>query len=363
MPQWRIRATIEDSPGRLSALAGRLAALDVNILSMQVHPSGDDAVDELVVAAPAGVGVDDLACAVRQGGGRDAQISPAQLVSLGDGQTRAITLAGRLADDIGDLPWVLIDLLGDCSVSWQPEEIEADSLDGPTMWLRDPEYGRLVISRPATPFTPTEFARARATVDLAARLARVSAAAGSTLAILVDGQRVTLRRARRDDLEPIADMHARCSSESLYRRYLVGTPAVPRAQLERLLTPERGHALVAEANGRPVALANLMWDGTEAEIAVLVEDAWQRRGLGTLLLRRLVAVARSAGITTVYALTLADNIPMTRTMARLDLPIECDEADGVLTLTARLGYPRSDQLSCDAGPTPRPTTAGVERAC
>jgi GNAT superfamily N-acetyltransferase len=364
MPHWQIRATIDDAPGRLAALAGRLADLYVNILAVEVHPTGDNAVDELVVVAPDAVSVANLASAVRQGGGIDAQIRPAQLLSLADGQARAITLAGRLADDIGDLPYLLIDLLGDCTISWQPEGLDVDSLEGATLRLRDPECGRLVISRPAMPFTATEFARARAMVDLAARLARVSAAAHSTLVVLVDGAQVTLRRARRGDLEAITDMHGRCSSASLYRRYLVGTPAVPHAQLERLLAPERGRALVAEADGRVVALTNLMWDGTEAEIALLVEDAWQLRGLGTVLLRRLVDVAREADITTVYALTLVDNIPMMRTMARLGLPIERDEADGVVTLTALLDHPRSDHpLSRGAGPTSQPTTAGVGRAC
>jgi N-acetylglutamate synthase-like GNAT family acetyltransferase len=348
MPLWQIRVTVEDTPGRLAAVAGGLGQLNINLLTVQVHPTADGAVDELIADVPADVSVAEISAAIRDGGGTDVQIRPAQILTTADGPTQAITLATRLVHDLGDLPWTLIDLLGDCTVSWLPDDLDVDTLEGTTMQLRDPESGRLVISRPAMPFTPTELARARALINLAGRLALVLAGAGGTVAVLLDGAQVTLRRARHSDLEAVADMHARCSPTALYRRYLVGTPSVPKAHLERLLAAERGRALLAEADSRVVALANLMWDGSEAEVGLLVEDAWQRRGLGTVLLRQLVEAARNADVTTIYALTLADNMPMIRTMARLSLPIKHDYADGVLTLTARLRRARFDHpLPCN----------------
>ena len=56
-------------------------------------------------------------------------------------------------------------------------------------------------------------------------------------------------------------------------------------------------------------MANLVGEGDLAEVALLVEDAWQRRGLGTALLRRLSALAARVGYAALVAYTSADNAP------------------------------------------------------
>jgi acetyltransferase len=50
----------------------------------------------------------------------------------------------------------------------------------------------------------------------------------------------------------------------------------------------------------------------EAEFAILVADAWQRQGLGTELLRRLVAIGRAEGLDRIYAEMLGSNRGMRR---------------------------------------------------
>ena len=75
---------------------------------------------------------------------------------------------------------------------------------------------------------------------------------------------------------------------------------------------------------------------TEAEVALLVEDAWQRRGLGTQLLRRLTALAAAAGADTVYAVTQAANTPVAATMRRLGRPLEYQLEDATVVISARL---------------------------
>ena len=93
--------------------------------------------------------------------------------------------------------------------------------------------------------------------------------------------------------------------------------------LARLLSPANGHTLVVEdAAGRIVAMANLMWTARDGalrtpELAVLVEDAWQQRRLGTLLARKLLAVAEELGAQRVQAVVHASNAPMIRIMTAL----------------------------------------------
>ncbi|KJS52592.1 acetyltransferase, partial [Streptomyces rubellomurinus subsp. indigoferus] len=87
------------------------------------------------------------------------------------------------------------------------------------------------------------------------------------------------------------------------------------------------------------------------ELAVLVEDAWQRHGLGTLLLRRLAATALAAGIGTVYAVTHAGNAGLIAAMRRLAAPLDIRADGGTLVITATLAA--EEEPAAPAGRTGR----------
>jgi GNAT superfamily N-acetyltransferase len=94
---------------------------------------------------------------------------------------------------------------------------------------------------------------------------------------------------------------------------------------------------VQTASGRIVGLGHLLWDGDETEVALLVEDTWQRRGVGAELLSRLVAMAVEAECSSVYAVTQASNTAMVAAMRGLGLPLDYQVEEGTLVITARLG--------------------------
>jgi GNAT superfamily N-acetyltransferase len=214
-------------------------------------------------------------------------------------------------------------------------EPEADVLDGTVMRLREPSGGTLVVERPALPFTPTEFARARALVELDARLgARLPE--DRDVRTLAEGNEITIRRAGPEDLAAARDLHGRCSRDTLTARYHGPVADVDR-YLEHLLSPRFGRSLAVESpSGRIVALGHLLWDGDENEVALLVEDAWQGRGIGSALLRELVGLAEEAGRESVYAVTKATNATMVATMRSLGLPLDHQVEDGTLVITATL---------------------------
>lgn len=85
-----------------------------------------------------------------------------------------------------------------------------------------------------------------------------------------------------------------------------------------------------------VAMANLLGEGDEAEAALLVRDDWQRRGLGSALLRRLLGHADRAGYAAVLLHVQAENTPMLRTLRRLDRPVALERDGAVLTATLPL---------------------------
>ncbi len=156
---------------------------------------------------------------------------------------------------------------------------------------------------------------------------------------LPDGERVWLREAGPADREAALRLHARCSAETLRLRYHGPVEDAGR-YLAHLLDPRHGTSLaVASACGELIALGHLLWDGEESEIALLVADDWQRRGVGTLLLRRLVVAARARRRSSVYAVTAAANTGMRAALRGLNVPLGRHEADGVVVLSATVPGP------------------------
>lgn len=350
---WTIRATVDDVPGRLAILAASLARRAINILSVQVHLTPDGPVDELLVAASSVLSATDLMSAVVDGGARAPRVTQADAHALVDAPTRALALATRVVRTPEDLPAALTSLLPGADLRWRPEPPAGHAENPAQLWLADPTGGGYLLSRPDAPFTPAESARAHAMIDLAtvtlAKPAVGPAEEESWQLLAADGTELTVRRATPDDLDAIVEMHGRCSLTSRLRRYLAGTSCPTPTVLARLVSPTEGHSLVVEdAAGRIVALANLMWTGETAELALLIEDAWQRQRLGTALARRLAAVALGAGLSTVHAVVHASNSPMAHIMGGLGYRLHREYEGGLLTLIASirpsLGQPRaSDQ--------------------
>src|SRR2546430_2761839 len=334
MALWRVRATVDDRPGFLAVLAASLALRSVNILSVQVHATQTGAVDDFLVDAPDALSEDDLLAAVVKGRGRDPWVRRAAVDGLMDPPTLLLNLAARLVRDGDELGAALTALLGEVLVTWRPEPAPTGQpFSAEIMLLPDPSGGTLEVRRLEPPFTPAEYARAYALVDLAAAVARQGQSGWTVL--LPDGAELTLRPADAQDLDAVRQMHERCSMRSRYRRYLGGAGVPSDLALRRLLHPKQGHALVAEAaDRRVVALANLTWDGPEAELALLVVDDWQRRGLGTALARRALRLAAQAGRETVHVHAHADNSPMIRTMHRLGVPLRAEADGAMVTLSA-----------------------------
>jgi GNAT superfamily N-acetyltransferase len=356
MALWQIRATVDDRPGYLAVLTASLALRKVNILSVQVHTTEAGAVDDFLVDAPDPMTEADLLAAVERGRGRDAWVARAEARGLADQPTRALGLASRLVRDPESLGGVLGALLDATTVTWRPAAARPrQGFYRNAIRLPDPAGGSYEIIRASPDFTPAEYARAQALLELAATAAR--RAAERVTLVLSDGTELTVRPATADDQAGVRAMHEHCSARSLHRRYLGGKAGPSPDQLDRLLDPARCLTLLAVADPptgageRIVAMANLVTEGLIAELALLVEDAGQRRGVGGALLRRLVAHATDAGCAALVVHTHADNAAMLRLVKRLGRPGEVDRDGPLLTVTVPLS----------GGPSPEPQTpAAVE---
>jgi ribosomal protein S18 acetylase RimI-like enzyme len=339
MALWRIRATVDDRPGYLSVLTASLALRGVNILTVQVHTTEVGAVDDFLVDAPDHLDEADLLAAVERGRGRDCWVARSEARGLVDQPTRVLGLATRLVGDPDAAGEALRTLLGADAVTWRPVGDRA-GIGVDTMLLADPTGGAYELRRAAPSFTPAEYARAQALLELAAVAAR--RAADRVTLVLPDGTETLVRPATTDDLPGVVALHEACSARSRQRRYLGGAGCPSASRLRRLLEPARGLTLVATEPGpggaaeSVVAMANLLAEGDEAEVALLVRDDRQRRGLGGALLRRLVGHAERAGYAALVLHVQAENTPMLRAVRRLDRPTSVERDGSVLTVTVPL---------------------------
>jgi GNAT superfamily N-acetyltransferase len=106
-------------------------------------------------------------------------------------------------------------------------------------------------------------------------------------------------------------MFAVLSPETIYRRFMSPMARLEESYLDRLLDldHDQREALALLSDGEIVGVARYHRtpERDTAEVAVVVADAWQRKGAGSLLMRRLGRLARRRGISTFTGVGLGEN--------------------------------------------------------
>jgi GNAT superfamily N-acetyltransferase len=149
-----------------------------------------------------------------------------------------------------------------------------------------------------------------------------------------------LRRVLAADRAAILAMFERCSVRTRYRRWHGHTYQFPAAYLAGLTSESDVHpAFAAVRGGRIVAIASVPVDpsappGTR-EVAVLVEDDWQLRGVGRALLERLVDEARSLGTELIRAEILVEDAWLLR-LLRAHGPTSSRISHGVIVASMQM---------------------------
>ncbi len=161
---------------------------------------------------------------------------------------------------------------------------------------------------------------------------------------LRDGTRIRVRAIRPDDESRLVELYDRLGEDARYQRFFTLMRRLPPNWAHFLANVDhvRRLALVAEAPDDPevliaVARYEALCDAGRAEVAFVVQDAWQSRGLGTVLFRELLRAAGHNGITRFRAWVLGSNQRMLNLICRLGEVRERTVDQGVveLTFTAR----------------------------
>ena len=152
--------------------------------------------------------------------------------------------------------------------------------------------------------------------------------------VLNDGGTVHIRQIEPSDAPALQQFHARQSSESQYFRYFSAKAELTDAEAAKFcrIVPERRGALLVEDGPDLIAWADFerLEGRDDAEVAFHVDDAQSGRGIATLLLEHLSAMATAVGVRGFTAEVMADNRAMRLVFAHTGWPIERQFDSGVV---------------------------------
>ncbi len=364
---WRVRVDVLEQPGAVARLVRALATLHAYMVAMQIvgHEEGRRTID-VAFTAPVSVTADVIRAAVMSVG-RNAHVGEGSEDDALDLPTRILDGAAALVKTPEWTPLAAAELV-------EADEVEVTSAtegedDSPDVlrlqWTPDQH---VVLQRSWAPFARAERTRASALLRLSSAIATMT---GSDEAVgwvePIKGGTVWIRLARPEDADAVAAMHDRCSERSRYQRYFSITDW-HGTKLYRLSGGHRGATLVVMSeDGSIVGLGNVFPDPGEgehaAEIAMIVEDAYQGRGVGKRLLQAMLHLASRLEFTEVVATVLADNNGMLHLFRTSGLEWTTQIHDGVASMRAPLPLPMGPPVEVEKTPVRRraPRKAAVKK--
>jgi acyl-CoA synthetase (NDP forming)/GNAT superfamily N-acetyltransferase len=190
--------------------------------------------------------------------------------------------------------------------------------------------------------------------------------------LLRDGLTAHIRPIRPDDADLLVDFYSRVSDQSKYYRFFSPMPQLSERDVSRFTHVDHvlRVAFVMLLSGRMIALGS--YEGTPsdgapgsfpaevAEVAFLVEDAQQGRGIGQLLLEHLAQAGRERGIERFVAEVLPDNHRMIQTFRDAGYRLVSGYEDGVISLEFPI-EPTETAIGVMAGREHRAEAASIER--
>lgn len=166
--------------------------------------------------------------------------------------------------------------------------------------------------------------------------------------VIGDGTEVLLRPIRPTDEEPMRAMFYSLSQESIYYRFFSVPKSMPHDRVMPLVNIDydKDMALVAtveEAAGEKIiAVGRYIRSSKEdplAEVAFLVRDEWQNRGMGRALLQNLIDIAKEKGIEGFVANVLPQNKSMLAVFHNAGYKLQMRQEEGVYIISFRFDEP------------------------
>lgn len=147
---------------------------------------------------------------------------------------------------------------------------------------------------------------------------------------LRDGIHVTFRPLLHSDKKRMLELFSSFSPQTVYFRFMGPMSVMTDQALEHYLDNDFIHAVAIVATiqkaGREHIIAVARYyadekDRTQAEFAIVVQDGWQKKGVGTKLMQHLCSVAKGRGVNIFHALVFKENASMLKLAEKLGFPL------------------------------------------
>jgi RimJ/RimL family protein N-acetyltransferase len=176
-------------------------------------------------------------------------------------------------------------------------------------------------------------------------------------AVITDGEVVQIRPIRPDDAEGLIRFFSSMGPESRYFRFFQIKQTLEPAEAEYFTTVDYRNrmALVALDDNEIIAVARydrLADEPTVAEVAFMVADRHQGKGLASELLALLTSYARQLGVTSFRAFVLPENVQMMRVFRNSGYALSRTLEDGVYTVNFPVDQSHDSRLAEGGGGLP-----------
>lgn len=149
----------------------------------------------------------------------------------------------------------------------------------------------------------------------------------SALETLRDGRKIEIRAIKPEDQDKVLKGISRTSDDSLYLRFFTLKRSFSESEIDNFLNidfvKEVGLVVVLEEAGRPIIAGGryIVFTPGIGELLFVVEDAYQHQGIGSALMRHIIAIARKAGLGKLHGEMLPGNEPALKMFERTGLVV------------------------------------------
>jgi hypothetical protein len=160
-------------------------------------------------------------------------------------------------------------------------------------------------------------------------------------AVFKNGVRVRFRAIRPSDEDQMRRLFYRFSDEAVYTRYFSSIKSMPHARMQEYVNVDWNQVMSIvgligkPGQGRIIAEARYLCETVRpfAEVAFIVDEAYQSLGISTFMYKMLVDLARERHLSGFTATVLFSNISMMKVFKKGNLPVKANLEDGIYHIT------------------------------
>ena len=157
--------------------------------------------------------------------------------------------------------------------------------------------------------------------------------------LLSDGTQMNFRTIRPTDEPKVKDLFYHLSQQTIYYRYASHLKCLPQKQIQDFVYIDHRHDVAVvgtlpEAHGEEIVAVGRYYlneHTNRAEVAFVVRDAWQNRGIGKFMLKHLMTIARRNGIAGFTAEVLRENKAMQAVLNEAPCNVSANLSEGAFS--------------------------------